>query len=240
MTTISDDELERLNQELINKRAQNKAQSGQIPNDIESCIKHAKEMAEQSKNTQREPECTIDILPKINATIPKRFSLKTFANYDGQDELKEQIKKSAVSGRSIMLTGLIGTGKTHLAISSARLLIKTEFEKSEQLLNLKITTISEMQSAILDKVKTIDDYKRAEVLIIDDLGAEKDGDWINSKIFELINYRYMQELPTIITTNLNGKELAERIGQRTVSRIVEMCDCYRIEGKDYRLKGGVN
>jgi DNA replication protein DnaC len=45
-------------------------------------------------------------------------------------------------------------------------------------------------------------------------------------------------LPTIVTTNCTTAELVERLGERTVSRLIEMTDAYKITTDDYRLKKG--
>lgn len=237
----SDDyEFEKLNNELLAKRKliakENTSTITEI-NDIDAAVKHAMKMAELSKQHPKTIEpVRVDITPKVNTLFPKRFRDKTFESYIGNENLKENIKKSIAKGQSIMMIGQTGSGKTHLAVSASRQMMINVFERENLLPSFKITTIIEMQSAILDKSKTIDDYKKTDVLIIDDLGAEKEGEWSTAKIFELINHRYMQMLPTVITTNHTGVELSNKIGQRSVSRIIEMCDIYQVEGKDYRIK----
>ena len=71
---------------------------------------------------------------------------------------------------------------------------------------------------------------------MDDLGAEKPSDWVSEQLYMIINSRYEDMLPTIITTNCNTKELIERLGERTVSRIIEMTEPVTIKASDYRLK----
>ena len=74
------------------------------------------------------------------------------------------------------------------------------------------------------------------VLIIDDLGAEKMSEWIEETMFKIINKRYEEVLPTIITSNNDLESMEERLGQRIVSRILEMCDVIKLEGGDRRIK----
>ena len=72
--------------------------------------------------------------------------------------------------------------------------------------------------------------------ILDDVGAEKLSEWVQETFYLIINKRYEEMRPTIITSNFNINDLAQRIGDRTVSRIVEMCDIVELKGKDKRME----
>jgi DNA replication protein DnaC len=76
----------------------------------------------------------------------------------------------------------------------------------------------------------------APILILDDLGAEKSSEWVREQLYVIINQRYINMLPTLVTTNCTTEELMERLGERTVSRLIEMTDSYKITADDYRLK----
>ena len=69
----------------------------------------------------------------------------------------------------------------------------------------------------------MDRIKRCNALILDDLGAEKSSDWVQEKLFEIIDYRYNENLPLIITTNCVPNELKEKVGHRSFDRLREMC-----------------
>jgi DNA replication protein DnaC len=73
-------------------------------------------------------------------------------------------------------------------------------------------------------------------LYIDDLGAEKNTEFVEETLYYLINFRYENHLPTFFTSNLSIKELAERSGDRLASRIAGMCDVIELKGKDKRIK----
>jgi DNA replication protein DnaC len=87
-----------------------------------------------------------------------------------------------------------------------------------------------------DSDKLVKLTEEAQLLVLDDLGAEKPSDWVREQLYVIINRRYENMLPTIITTNCTTKELIDKIGQRTVSRIVEMTTPYKITAEDYRLR----
>ncbi|TSC64535.1 MAG: DNA replication protein DnaC [Microgenomates group bacterium Gr01-1014_93] len=72
-------------------------------------------------------------------------------------------------------------------------------------------------------------------VIIDDLGVEKNSEWVSETLYTIINERYENELPTILISNLSLQELSGKIDDRIVSRIAEMCTIKKIEGEDRRL-----
>lgn len=82
--------------------------------------------------------------------------------------------------------------------------------------------------------RSVMDFKG--ILILDDVGAEKLTDWVAETFYLIVNKRYNEMLPTIFSSNLAVGELAEMLGDRTASRIVEMCDIIKIDGEDRRLK----
>jgi len=63
---------------------------------------------------------------------------------------------------------------------------------------------------------------------VDDLGAHNYTDWAKNKLYTIINYRLNNRLPTLITSNLDLNDLEQYLGQRTTSRIIQMCKFYRL------------
>jgi DNA replication protein DnaC len=80
----------------------------------------------------------------------------------------------------------------------------------------------------LRKMQSID------MLMMDDVGKEKQTDWSRSIMFDVVNYRYEHILPIVITTNLTTKQLAEYFGDAVWSRLCEMCRGAQMSGSDYR------
>lgn len=72
-------------------------------------------------------------------------------------------------------------------------------------------------------------------VILDDLGREKTSDWTGETIYTLVNGRYERMLPTIVTTNLTGAELAASPYWPVISRLAEGGELVRIEAADHRL-----
>ena len=87
---------------------------------------------------------------------------------------------------------------------------------------------------LLDRLAVVD------LLQIDDVGAEKTSDWVLEQLYAIVNQRYEDQRSIVITTNLmNRDELAEQIGERTVSRLEEICEVIPITGPDQRRQRNV-
>jgi len=71
-------------------------------------------------------------------------------------------------------------------------------------------------------------------LIMDDLGAEQGTEWVQKELYLLINSRYESKLPTVVTTNCAGDELAQQVGERVADRLREMCEPVVLGGKSWR------
>jgi DNA replication protein DnaC len=75
------------------------------------------------------------------------------------------------------------------------------------------------------------------LLVLDDLGTENATSWAREKLFQIINYRYQERLPTVVTTNHTLDELEPRLVSRLADR--RYSQVVRIEARDYRRFGGV-
>lgn len=145
------------------------------------------------------------------------------------------------SGSSLMI-GEAGTGKTLLASWLIHQLAETR--NYNQLEKYKFVNVPKLlfdlkcnfDKRSYENEQIVDKLCKVDFLVLDDLGAEKSSDWVAETIYIVINSRYDRDRSTIITTNLEPAKLAERLGDRIVSRLVEMCDVVRLEGKDWRLK----
>ena len=123
-----------------------------------------------------------------------------------------------------------GSGKTMLACGIANTLktndrnLTLKFISAPSYLKMLKSSFGEQDSARMDIRAKIREYYDCDILIIDDLGAEKRSDWSDSELFDLIDSRYTNELPTIITSNKAIRELPEddrlkdRIYETTIAR----------------------
>jgi DNA replication protein DnaC len=81
----------------------------------------------------------------------------------------------------------------------------------------------------------LDRLAEADLLHIDDLGAEHRTEWVLEQLYTIINSRYQDERSTIVTSNFNRDELAEQLGERIVSRLEASCELLPFHGPDKRL-----
>ena len=78
--------------------------------------------------------------------------------------------------------------------------------------------------------------RNASLLVLDDLGTENATPWATEKLFQIINYRYNQRRPTIITTNRDFDRMDPRIASRIKDTAI--CSHIFIDAKDYRERRG--
>ncbi|MFI9154536.1 ATP-binding protein [Streptomyces sp. NPDC053367] len=142
--------------------------------------------------------------------------------------------KSTPRHRSLLLLGSTGVGKTHQAYGVLRYLAAADVFTS-----WATTSAADMYAALrprhgVDSETEFRKYAHAQLLMIDDLGAAKPSEWTEEINFRLVNHRYENRLPTIITSNVLPKELTERVGERVASRLVGMSDRVVLRGEDRR------
>ena len=172
--------------------------------------------------------------------LGRRFLSRTFENFNtsGNEEAFTKAKKYADRfcqaderiSTGLLFIGNAGTGKTHLAAAIMNHLI------AESIPAMFITSIElfgllrdfDNQKERLKKIKSV------PLLVLDDLGKEKITDWNREKLFEIINARYEDYLPVIITTNDTTRELNQNVGEAIYSRLCETCELVPMKGKDYR------
>lgn len=137
-------------------------------------------------------------------------------------------------GKGLLFYGDVGTGKTFYAACIVNALIDKGIPCLITNFSRLVNTISGMYDG---KQEYIDRLNRFDLLVIDDLAAERDTEYMNEIVYNIIDSRYRAGLPTIITTNLSAEEIknpAEIGKQRTYSRLLEMCIPVEVKGKDRR------
>jgi DNA replication protein DnaC len=150
----------------------------------------------------------------------------------------ESLDQKLADGRGIWFQGDIGTGKTTLAmlISAAALRQghSVAIYSLPRLLGLLRETFDDGSEASLSTL--LDRLAAVELLHVDDVGAEQSSPWVLEQLYTIVNTRYEDGRAIVLTTNLGSIELREQIGDRTVSRLVEMCgDPVPLFGSDRRM-----
>ena len=136
---------------------------------------------------------------------------------------------------SIVMIGKTGLGKTHLSLSIAKTVIDAGYGVVYAPAQKLVSTLEREHFSASAGDSILRKYTECDLLIIDDLGAEFSSQFTTAAIGNLINERLYENRPTIISTNLSGKELAERYTERTASRILGEYRKLYFAGEDIRF-----
>lgn len=138
----------------------------------------------------------------------------------------------------LVLIGDVGCGKTHLAAAvanyaHAELNMRPIFAVVPDLLDY-------LRAAFAPNSETryetrFDAVRTADLLILDDLGTENTTAWAKEKLFQIVNHRYMERLPTVVTTNVDPERIETRIRSRLFD--VSLSTPVFLEAADFRTRG---
>lgn len=134
------------------------------------------------------------------------------------------------AGRNLVVLGPVGVGKTHTAVAACR-------ASAEPVLFYPVVEL-------LDDLRpggpegALARAMAAELLVLDDLAAERTTDWTAERLYALVNRRWMERRPLVTTSNLEPNELAEALGERMYSRLVGGAVSVRLSGQDRRRARG--
>ena len=184
------------------------------------------------------------------ANIPKRYQHCTFGNFRAYNEslkrglsLARRVVDEFPFDRGLLLIGLPGVGKTHLAVATLRAWIEKGgtglFYTTIDLMSALRGTYSGSErlteSEMLEKVNGVD------LLVLDELGRERVTEWRDEILHLIVNARYSHRRTTIFTTNFDiagdpqhPEGLQARVGFRIYSRLHEMCEFVHVDGADFR------
>lgn len=194
------------------------------------------------------------ISPKYSgATLDKITLVKGQENacIKAKEFLNDYLKSTKTKGFAFF--GAVGSGKTYIVAALINQLCnnivdKTTEKEREDICAGRLSVVSPAvfisNIELIEKVKNdnelINKYKKSKLLIIDDLGAARNTEWAEERLFEIIDYRYCQELPIIFTTNITPKDLKEKISNRIFDRLVEMCDFISVTAPSQRSNAAKN
>jgi DNA replication protein DnaC len=183
----------------------------------------------------------------VASALPKRYrdvsfellrnaglnSIALRAAEDYVNDLDEMLEE----GRGLWLAGGVGNGKTSLAMLVSKKALEAGrsvviYSMPKLLTRIRSTfndeNAGDSYSKLFERLTTID------LLHVDDLGAEKQSEWVLEQVYAIVNERYEAKRSMLITTNLDEKELVQQVGERTVSRLLEMCGYVEIPDGDRR------
>ncbi len=125
-------------------------------------------------------------------------------------------------GRSMILSGNVGTGKTHLASAMAQAVIRQYGAKALIVTIAEIVRVAKgtmAKGATYTERDVIDELAGADLLIIDEIGAQRGSDYEVGLLHEIIDRRYQLVVPTVVVSNLLVDDLKAYIGERALDRL---------------------
>lgn len=164
--------------------------------------------------------------------FPRRY---TDAHADQPDVLTwiRRYTTNPAAAPSLLLSGPTGVGKTYQAYGALRAAVV-----APRPVRWEAATFADFTAALRPSGKdpegTLNRYRTADLLLIDDLGAAKHSEWVEETTYRLINGRYEDMRPSIFTTNLPLPQLRDGLGDRIASRLVEICTVVALRGNDRR------
>jgi len=182
------------------------------------------------ENTRRSIESRVG-----RSCIPPRFADRSFENYsattlDQQQavsicrEYAESFPYHAQRGRSLMLLGNVGTGKTHLATAIGNHIIR-QFSLAALYVTagsvIRHVKSSFDRDTAHNEVQAYQLFAAPDLLILDEVGVQNATEFERTVMFELINSRYEAMKPTIVISNRSRDELPTYMGDRVVDRLRE-------------------
>jgi DNA replication protein DnaC len=208
---------------------------------------------DEATNTAYNCKCRPQLIARrqagtLSAVIPKRYRGVSFDRapiVDMDPEIVRVVRRyvEAVdgnldAGRGLWFTGDVGTGKTTLAMLVSRAALDAGRSVAIYSLPRLLAEIRKTfdEGAERSHVDLLERLAAVDLLHVDDVGAERTSDWVLEQLYSIVNARYEDERAMLITTNLDHAELREQIGERTVSRLIEICgDPLPLYGHDRRM-----
>ena len=190
--------------------------------------------ARQERRENPEP-----VLAEIG--VGRRHIHCSFETYQGKEKIISACKAFVETPVDMVLTGAPGTGKTHLAVAILRELVRES--KIRRDTHARFVPVPELLAEIRasyrdngpDERDIMNRYSGLPYLVLDDLGAEKTTEWSITTLYLIIDRRYRDERPTIVTTNLTLDQIAVTLSERISSRLASG-KVITLQGPDYRVK----
>lgn len=213
------------------------------------CVEEAKRAEEQERKEKQAAVARLQLERALmRSGMPKRFHEKTFETFNVESDAQssaydvckhyaENFKKLKESGASLVLAGMPGTGKSHLAASIMHHIMAEHVSQ--------YMTCMDMIRAIRDtwrrdsersEVQVLDNLTYVDLLVIDEIGVQYGTEGEQTIIFDVLDRRYREQMPVILLTNQDIKGFREFVGDRCYDRLKETGKWVAFDWSSYRSK----
>jgi DNA replication protein DnaC len=184
----------------------------------------------------------------VQAAIPPRFIGKTFDNYraDGEGQARvlkvcreyaENFPRHLRTGGSLILSGLPGTGKSHLAGAVLQAILPAHVGVYVTLMDL-IRTLRDTwrRDSEVTETQMLARLQAIPLLVIDEIGVQYGTDGERAILFDVLDRRYRELRPSILMTNLGKEEFRTAIGDRVFDRLTEVARWVSFDWPSFRAQ----
>lgn len=199
--------------------------------------------AEEERRKHEEEMQRLNALRK-SSLIEEKFRNATLANFQQTEDNKKlySVAKKYIDNfpqmeqenQGLLFYGVVGTGKSFTAACIANELLNN---RTSVVMTSFVKILQEIQKPQTDESEFMAKINSPRLLIIDDLGTERNTEYALEKVYNVIDSRYRVKKPLILTTNLSLQEMQDTPDiryKRIYDRIFEMCYPVRAAGRSWR------
>lgn len=171
------------------------------------------------------------------ASIPRRFASVSVADFpaDVQRTVAEWLEDPM--GEGLLICGPIGTGKTQLLWSMYAALAAIGGPRMRIVKTIRL--FSDLKPHHDEAPDPLQAILTTPILALDDLGAERGTEWEQERMYEIVDTRYDDMMPIVVSTNKRPESLGNVVGERVASRLTEACRVLTLTGADRRKGASV-
>ncbi len=181
------------------------------------------------------------------ARIPARFIGRSFDNFKADSEAQksaltvardyaEQFADNLHRGQGLIFSGLPGTGKSHLAAAILQTMLRRSICYVTCMDMIREVRDTWRKGSDRSELQLLETFGRMDLLVIDEIGVQYGTDSEQTIIFDVLDRRYRDVLPTILLTNQDHAGLKQFIGERTYDRLTETCKWVAFDWASYRTQ----
>jgi DNA replication protein DnaC len=206
----------------------------------------ATRQAELVKKAQREGAIIESML--VDAAVPQRFIGRTLGNFTAQTEPQQLALRVAQDfaanfpqhlqrGTGLVLSGLPGTGKSHLATAILQALMPQHCGLYTTCLNvIRAVRATWRRDSEFSESEVLGTFAKVPLLVLDEIGVQYGTEGEQTILFDVLDRRYRDMKPSILLTNQNRQGFKEFVGERTFDRLTESARWVSFDWPSYRAQ----